>query len=248
MHEAGHPFRPAPAQPHVHWTLVHDLVRIVGLWANHPEGGQFAPEQLDWFVHELADTPDDTVLIVALHQPVYSADITHGSNLALVDLLDACATRAGRFPDAVFSGHAHLYQRFTHRRDGRAIPHIVAGAGGYPQLHPLAAGVGSLPASFAGVPGVTLDHCEDSAHGFMTVTAERRARRGRLHDRRARGAADGRSLRDHDPYGLSARSALPVSACGVTSIEPVRSPSSEPSWPSTGLLASAEPLSACLTS
>ena len=60
LHEAGHPFRPAPAQPHVHWTLVHDLVRIVGLWANHPEGGQFAAEQLDWFVHELADTPDDT--------------------------------------------------------------------------------------------------------------------------------------------------------------------------------------------
>ena len=173
LHEAGHPFRPAAAQPHVFWTLVDDRVRIVGLWANHPEGGQFAPEQLDWFVHELADTPDDTVLIVALHQPVYSADITHGSNLALVDLLDACAARAGRFPDAVFSGHAHLYQRFTHRRDGRAIPHIVAGAGGYPQLHPLAAGVGSLPASFAGVPGVTLDHCEDSAHGFMTVTAER---------------------------------------------------------------------------
>jgi hypothetical protein len=113
------------------------------------------------------------VLIVALHQPVYSADVTHGSNLALVDLLDACGTRAGRFPDAIFSGHAHVYERFTHWRDGRAIPHIVAGAGGYPDLHPLARGVGELPASFPGVPGVTLDHCEDDEHGFMTVTVRR---------------------------------------------------------------------------
>jgi hypothetical protein len=170
LHEAGHAFRPAAAQPHVFWTLVDDRVRIVGLWANNPEGGEFATDQLEWFEHELADTPPDVVLIVALHQPVYSADVTHGSNLALVDLLDACGTRAGRFPDAIFSGHAHVYERFTHWRDGRAIPHIVAGAGGYPDLHPLARGVGELPASFPGVPGVTLDHCEDDEHGFMTVT------------------------------------------------------------------------------
>jgi predicted phosphodiesterase len=171
LHEAGVPARAPVRQPHVHFTLVHEWLRIVGLWANVPEGGQFAPEQLDWLIGELGDTPDDVTLILALHQPVYSADVTHGGNLALVDLLDACAREAGRGPDAVFSGHAHLYERFTRVSGGRAVPFIVAGAGGYPELHELAAGVGSLPARFPGVPEVTLDACEDRAHGFMTVTA-----------------------------------------------------------------------------
>ena len=171
LHEAGEPARPASRQPHVHWTLVHDWVRIVGLWANVPEGGQLAADQLRWLTGELSDTPPDVTLIVALHQPVYSADVTHGSNLALVDVLDACAAAAGRGPDAVLCGHAHLYERFTRRHAGREIPYVVAGAGGYPELHPLGRGVGSLPARFAGVPDVTLDAYEDSAHGFMTVTA-----------------------------------------------------------------------------
>ena len=169
-HEAGAAVRPPAGQPHVHWTLVHDLVRIIGLWANRPEGGQFASEQLDWLVGELRDTPADTTLILALHQPVYSADVTHGSNLALAELIEECGRQAGRGPDAVFSGHAHIYERFTRTHDGRDVPYVVAGAGGYPELHPLARGVGSLPARFAGVPGVTLDAYADRAHGFMTVT------------------------------------------------------------------------------
>ncbi len=171
LHEAGAPVRPPAGQPHVHWTLVHDWLRIVGVWANVPEGGQFADAQLDWLTGELRDTPPDVPLILALHQPVYSADVTHGSNLELVDMLDACAARAGRGPDAIFSGHAHVYERFVRRLGEREIPHIVAGAGGYPELHRLGHGIGRLPARFAGVPGVTLEAFEDRAHGFMTVTA-----------------------------------------------------------------------------
>jgi acid phosphatase type 7 len=174
LHEAGEAVRRAPRQPHVYWTLVHERVRIVGLWANQPEGGQFAAEQLDWLVGELRDTPPDTVLILALHQPVYSADVTHGGNLELVDLLDDCAQRAGRAVDAVFCGHAHVYERFTRRVDGREVPFIVAGAGGYPELHPVGHGVGRLPARFPGLPDVTLDAVEDRAHGFMTVTVGER--------------------------------------------------------------------------
>ena len=170
LHEAGAAVRPPVRQPHVYWTLVHDWVRIVGLWANQPEGGQFDADQLEWLVGELRDTPPETLVILALHQPVYSADVTHGSNLELVDLLDELSARAGRGPDAVFSGHAHVYERFTRHVDGREIPFVVAGAGGYPELHPLGRGVGLLPARFPGVPDVTLDAYQDRAHGFMTVT------------------------------------------------------------------------------
>lgn len=178
LHEAGAAIRPPARQPHVHWTLVHDRVRIVGLWANVPEGGEFAPEQLDWFTGELRDTPPEATLILALHQPVYSTDRAHGSNLALVDLLDTCAARAGRAPDAVFSGHAHLYERFTRSVGGREVPYVVAGAGGFPDLHRLADGVGRLPAHFPGVPGVRLDAVEDRTHGFLTVTVGERGAEG----------------------------------------------------------------------
>jgi predicted phosphodiesterase len=169
LHDAARPSRPPSRQPHVYWTLTHPLVWIVGLYTNVPEGGQLAADQVQWLIGELAAAPRDAIVIIASHQPVYAVDVTHGSNLALADLLDDCAAQAGRGPDAVFCGHAHAYQRFACRRDGREIPYIVAGAGGYPELHPMAAGLPELPARFDGVEDVTLEAFEDRAHGFMTV-------------------------------------------------------------------------------
>jgi predicted phosphodiesterase len=171
LRDAATPSRPQSQQPNVYWTLVHDWVRIIGLYANVPEGGQLADDQLEWLVGELRAAPRDVTLILAVHQPVFSADATHGSNLTFTEVLDACATSAGRGPDAVFTGHAHIYERFTRRRGGREIPHVVAGAGGYPELHALGDGVDGLPATFPALDGVTLEAYEDGAHGFMTVTA-----------------------------------------------------------------------------
>jgi predicted phosphodiesterase len=165
--------RPAPRQPNVHWTLVHPWLRIIGVYTNVPEGGQLDDGQLAWLIGELRASPADTITILAMHQPVYSADVTHGSNLTLADTLDACVAQAGRRPDAVLTGHAHCYQRFTRRVDGREIPHVVAGAGGFHELHPLGRGIGDLPRSFdglAGLEGVSLDAYEDRRHGFLTVT------------------------------------------------------------------------------
>ena len=171
LHDAGIPLpRPLPRQPHVYWTLVHDWVRIIGLYSNVPEGGQFADEQLRWLIEELRTAPPDVTVILAMHQPVYAADVTHGSNLTLADALEACFAEAGRVPDAVFTGHAHNYQRFARRLGDRRIPYIVAGAGGYYDRHALADGVSGLPATFPGLDGVTLEAYEDQAHGFMTVT------------------------------------------------------------------------------
>ena len=171
LHDADIPLpRPLPRQPHVYWTLVHDWVRIIGLYSNVPEGGQFAEEQLRWLIEELRAAPPEVTVILAMHQPVYAADVTHGSNLTLADALDACFAEAGRAPDAVFTGHAHNYQRFARRLGERRIPYIVAGAGGYYERHALAAGVPAVPASFPGLDGVTLEAYEDQAHGFTTVT------------------------------------------------------------------------------
>jgi hypothetical protein len=174
LHDAGIPLpRPLPRQPHVYWTLVHDWLRIIGLYSNVPEGGQFADEQVRWLIEELRAAPPDVTVILAMHQPVYAADVTHGSNLTLADALGEWCAEAGRAPDAVFTGHAHNYQRFARRHGDRTVPYVVAGAGGYYERHPLADGVSAsaLPASFPGLDGVTLEAYEDNAHGFMTVTA-----------------------------------------------------------------------------
>ncbi|HWE11406.1 MAG TPA: metallophosphoesterase [Solirubrobacteraceae bacterium] len=161
--------RPPADQPHVHWTLVHDWMWIIGLYTNVPEDGEVDAVQLEWLTGELQAAPEDVTLIVAAHRPVYSVDVVHGSNLELGDALDSCFARAGRIPDAVFGAHAHNYQRFTRRMAGRAVPYVVAGSGGFHERHRLGAGLPRTPGSFPGLSDVTLDAHASSAHGFMTV-------------------------------------------------------------------------------
>lgn len=171
LHDASVAVRRPPAdQPHVYWTLVHDWFWIIGLYTNAPEDGEVDGAQLAWFTGELADAPTDVTLIVAMHRPVYSADVVHGSNLELGDAIDACFAEAGRVPDAVFGAHAHDYQRFTRRIDGREIPYIVAGAGGFHERHRLGAGLPTAPVCFPGLEGVSLEAYQAAAHGYMTVS------------------------------------------------------------------------------
>lgn len=162
--------RPLPAQPNVYWTLAHDWLRIVGLYTNVHEDGEIAQDQLDWMTAELEAAPAEVTLILAVHRPVYSVDVVHGSNLDLGDALDACFDRAGRTPDALLTAHAHDYQRFTRRLRDREIPYVVAGSGGFHERHHAGDGVPALPARFPGLPDVTLEAYDSRRHGFMTVT------------------------------------------------------------------------------
>ncbi len=52
---------------------------------------------------QFEQAPADTALLLALHHPVYSADLRHGSNLTLGDRLDDAFARGA--PDAVLTGH-----------------------------------------------------------------------------------------------------------------------------------------------
>lgn len=163
--------RPAAGQPNVYWTLTHPWLWIVGLYTNVPEGGRVSGEQLRWLAGELAAAPPDATLILAMHHPVYSVDVEHGSNLNLGDALDVCFADAGRAPDAVLSGHAHNYQRFSRSYGGRSIPYLVAGSGGYYEPHDVGAGLPGIPGTFAGLPGVALEAVQGGVHGFVTVEA-----------------------------------------------------------------------------
>ena len=156
----------------MHWTLRHDLVTIIGLYTGVRDGGQLDPEQRDWLTGELRAARADAVLLLAMHHPVYSADVEHGSNLSLADTLDGCFRASGRVPDAVISAHARNYQRFSRSVHGRSVPYLVAGSSGFPELHRFGRGLPRPPAAFTGLPGLSLEAFQHQAFGFLTVTVD----------------------------------------------------------------------------
>jgi len=134
--ESGESGRTAMTQPNVYWTLVTPLVNIIGLYSNVPEGGEIQPPQTDWLVSELKSLPADVPVFVALHHPIYSADVFHSGSTPMKTLIETAAEQAGRHPEMVLSGHVHDFQRLTKTgADGTQAPYIVAGSGGYHNLH-----------------------------------------------------------------------------------------------------------------
>jgi hypothetical protein len=168
--------RSTMTQPNVYWTLLTPLVTIIGLYSNCPEGGQLSQAQIGWFQAELKLAPDDRALIVAVHHPIYSAYGSKPGSQHLYDVLESALQAAGRTPELVLSGHVHNYQRFTGVLNGKNVPMIVAGAGGYnKQLHTLSKIFHSakLPVSMKGSKG-QLDSFCDSQHGYLRITVTKK--------------------------------------------------------------------------
>jgi hypothetical protein len=164
-------------QPNVYWTLTDGSLRIVGLYTNVPEGGQVKQDQIDWLVGELEDAPKGSTLVVALHHPPYSADAHHGGSARMGTMLDEAFEHAKRRPDMVISGHVHNYQRFTRTVGGTQIPYIVAGAGGYHNLHKMAKapGGGPLEVPFQATNDCVLESFCDDQWGFLRLTFSSKA-------------------------------------------------------------------------
>jgi hypothetical protein len=77
---------------------------------------------------------NQTAIILALHHPPYAGidpktgkDVKNNMDDDLVDAFN----QGGIWPDLVLSGHAHYYERFERNVNGRQIPYIIAGCGGY---------------------------------------------------------------------------------------------------------------------
>jgi hypothetical protein len=96
-------------------------------------------------------------------------------------LLKSAFTDSGRTPDLVLSGHVHNYQRFTAPENDKQLTYIVAGAGGYPNLHYMALVDGAPPP----IPwtddntGATLEsYNQEHRHGFLRLTITKTDIRG----------------------------------------------------------------------
>jgi acid phosphatase type 7 len=168
--------RPAMTQPNCYWTLEAPLVTIVGLYTNCPEHGVVEQEQTEWFTAELSDAATDKALIVALHHPPYSADSHHGASPAMRELLTRAFGDSGRTPDLVLTGHVHNYQRFSVPHGGRSLAYVVAGAGGYPNLHSMAHVDGAPPPTPWTDPGTgaTLEaYNREHRHGFLRLSVSK---------------------------------------------------------------------------
>lgn len=170
--------RKSQVQPHVYWTMEAPLATIIGLYTNVPKYGCIKKEQRNWFIKELqnaAKYSSEKAIIVCLHHAPYSADFNHGSSHHMIEFLELAFEEAGVKPDVVFSGHVHNYQRFSKQySDGKTVPFIVAGAGGFEELHTLADPAD--PAYHTESPlleQIHLDNYCDNKHGFLKVSIEK---------------------------------------------------------------------------
>jgi hypothetical protein len=183
--DAGSVVRSTMDQPGVYFTLDAPFVSIIGLYTNvlespgviSSQNGAYptlaGDKQLHFLRTELARLAParkagERAVIIACHHPPASVDSGHGGGSGLADDIDNASRAAGFWPDAVLSGHAHLYQRFTRRVDGREIPYIVAGSGGFSATQP----IGGLPATPVTVGEYTLDKPPVVDFGYLTVTVD----------------------------------------------------------------------------
>jgi hypothetical protein len=182
--DSGGLARSAMTQPGVYFTLDAPMVSIIGLYSNvlegagviSSQGGKYplSDAQRQFLQAELARlkplrAAGERAIIVAVHHPPLSVDAQHGGSTGLSSDIDTACRQADLWPDAVLSGHAHLYQRFTRHVATKTISYIVAGSGGFnakanPQER--------IPATPFTQGDTTLEIAPVIEYGYMTVTVD----------------------------------------------------------------------------
>ena len=175
---AGDSGRKSMVQPNVYWTLVTPLANFIGLYCNVTKFGVITEEQRLWFINELQNAALEQpkkAIIVTLHHSPYSCDTNHGSSLNMIEFLDKAFEASGVKPSIVFSGHVHNYQRFERKyADGSIVPFIVAGAGGYVDLHTIAENDDpEFPDENEAFNDITLKNFCTNGHGFLKLVIEK---------------------------------------------------------------------------
>lgn len=95
----------------------------------------------------------------------------------LQDIDNACQA-AGVWPHAVFSGHAHNYQRYTRTVNELQIPYLVAGCGGHSPLSSLRA---TYRTPYKIDDTLTLESYDDTHYGYLRVVVTAQTLRVEFH-------------------------------------------------------------------
>jgi hypothetical protein len=145
--------RSTMTQPSVYFTLDAPFVSIIGLYSNvldagggviSSQGGHYpiSDVQLGFLTSELKRLQPDQAagkraILIAVHHPPLSCDAKTGGSAGLMQDIDSCCKSAGVWPDMLLNGHSHLYQRFTRTVNGRQVPYVCSGSGGYAATAPM---------------------------------------------------------------------------------------------------------------
>lgn len=177
-------------QPGVYFTLNAPFVKFIGLYSNTSEGGTegviagptVGDAQLAFLQQQLAAAKAERAngqwraLIVATHHPPFTGSPQHVPSPSMLKQIDQVCAVVGIQPDLHLSGHAHLYERYTRTVNGKEIPYIVAGMGGYYNLPGLQPGKRPTPprtpqsgTDASGNP-LTLEVYNDTTFGFLRIT------------------------------------------------------------------------------
>jgi hypothetical protein len=192
--------RTTMTQPGVYFLLTAPFVRIIGLYSNTGEtagvlsNSKIGTAQITFLQQQLAAALaarqadpqglNPQALILAVHHPPFTGSSAHLPSAAMLKEIDTCCKQAGIWPDMVLSGHAHLYERYTRtmKADGRQIPYLVAGNGGYydlPGLKTTADGSKPVAGQHSEPDGqgntITLDEYNDTEYGYLRITVSKAA-------------------------------------------------------------------------
>ena len=178
--DAGNLVRTTMIQPGVYFTLEAPFVRILGLYSNvledpgviSGENGQntvLDNRQIDFLTAALKRVQSDKftgAVIIAVHHPPFTGGTDHGGSPLMLADIDSACTAAGVWPHAVFSGHAHNYQRYTRTVDKMQIPFLVAGCGGHSPLSPMRA---AYRTPYVIDSTLTLESYDATDYGYLRV-------------------------------------------------------------------------------
>ena len=182
--DSGSLFRTTMIQPGVYFTFDSPFVRILGLYSNVLEDpGVISAQtgtnmsnsvldnrQVDFLTAALTRIKTEAykgAVLIAVHHPPFTGGSTHGGSPLMLADIDSACTAAGVWPHAVFSGHAHNYQRFTRTlANGQETTFIVAGCGGYSPLSKMSK---TYRTPYQIDKTLTLESYDDTDHGYLRV-------------------------------------------------------------------------------
>jgi hypothetical protein len=184
--DAGGLSRTTMIQPGVYFTFEAPFVKVLGLYSNVLEdpgviSGQTGSagkntildsRQVDFLTAALKRIKAQQfagAVIIAVHHPPFTGGSVHGGSPLMLADIDAACTAAGVWPHAVFSGHAHNYQRYTRTLNGMEIPFVVAGCGGH---NPLSKMRSTLRTPFPIDSTLTLNSYDDIDFGYLRVVVD----------------------------------------------------------------------------